>query len=103
MRRSITGRTINSFDELSVDGSPAPIADFTGLSVSATTWIAAAQDDADGNRAPINALTLQLCIYLNGSAASGPVVFDAGTQADTLIGGSGNDILDGGGAPSWPA
>ncbi len=97
---AITGGTINSFNVLTDDSSPAPIADFTGLSVDAVTWMTAAQDDANGNQYPINALTANFAIYLNGSAATGPVVFDAGTQADTLIGGSGNDILGGGGAPS---
>ena len=97
---ALTGGIVNSFNELTDDSSPAPIADFTGFSVDAVTWMADVQDAANGNPYPSSALLANVAVYFNGSFATGPNIWSGLSQADTLIGGSGNDILDGKGAPS---
>ena len=97
---AVTGGVITAIHEFTNDSTPAAIVDFTGIAENAVAWLAAAQQEADHNKAPFNALTANFSFDFNGSAATGTVGFGSGPNADTLTGGAGNDFLDGGGAPA---
>ena len=92
---ALTGGIITSFHEFTAGDSPVAIADFTGLSVYAPTWMSAVQQDAAGDNTAIDALTGNYSYVLN--AGSGNVNFGSAGHADTLVG-TGRDIFDGGGA-----
>ena len=94
---TVTGGTLTSFHEFTNDATPAPLADFTGLSVDAATGIADAQLAAGGNFTAIDALISTFAYNFIGG--SGPDTFSAAGKADTLSG-TGVDVFDGGGAPS---
>lgn len=93
---AVTGGTITSFHEFKADGTTA-LADFTGLSVNAATWMSAVQQEANGDNTAIEALTSAFAYNFIGGP--GPDSFGAAGQADTLTG-TGRDFFDGGGAPA---
>lgn len=93
---AVTGGTVTSFHEFKADGTTA-LADFTGLSVNAATWMSAVQQDAHGDNTAAEALTSAYAYNFIGGA--GPDSFGAAGHADTLSG-TGSDFFDGGGAPA---
>jgi VCBS repeat-containing protein len=95
---AVTGGTITSFHEFTTDSTPVALADFTGLSVGAVTWMNAVQQAAAGDKSAAEALTGNFAYIFNGG--SGNDAFGSAGHADTLNGGAGNDTLDPGGAPS---
>ena len=97
---AVTGGVITAIHEFTDDSTPAAIADFTGIAENAVAWLAAAQQEAAGNKTPFHTLTANFSFDFNGSAATGTVGFGSGPNADTLTGGAGNDFLDSGGAPA---
>jgi hypothetical protein len=94
---AVTGGTLTSFHEFTNDATPAPLADFTGLSVDPDIGIAAVQLAAAGNFIVIDALISTVAYNFIGG--SGPDTFTSAGKADTLSG-TGVDVFDGGGAPS---
>jgi hypothetical protein len=94
---TVTGGTLTSFHEFTNDATPVPLADFTGLSVNAATWISDVQLAHGGNDTAIDALTSTFAYNFVGG--SGPDTFGSAGHADTLSG-TGADVFDGGGAPA---
>jgi VCBS repeat-containing protein len=93
----VTGGTITAFHAFKADGITA-LADLSGLSVDAPTWITAVQQDAAGDHSAIEALTSKYSYKFIGGAGSDS--FGSAGHNDLLIGGAGNDTLDPGGAPA---
>src|SRR5260370_27277412 len=95
---SIAGGLLTSFHVAPGDGRTA-LADFTGPSVDAVTWMLDVQQAGlHNNKGPIEALTSTFAYNFTGG--SGNDAFGSAGLADTLTGGAGNDTLDPGGAPS---
>jgi hypothetical protein len=93
---AVTGGTVTAFHEFKADGTTA-LADFTGLSVNAATWMSAVQQDAHGDKTAAEALTSAYAYnFIGGPGADN---FGSAGQADTLSG-TGKDFFDGGGAPA---
>jgi VCBS repeat-containing protein len=93
---AVTGGTVTAFHEFKADGTTA-LADFTGLSVDAATWMSAVQQDAHGDKTAAEALTSAYAYnFIGGPGADN---FGSAGQADTLSG-TGKDFFDGGGAPA---
>jgi hypothetical protein len=93
---SVASGTLTSFHEFNADG--VALADFTGLTVDAATWMNDVKLAHAGNTGPIDALTSTFAYHFTGG--SGNDTFGSAGQADTLTGGAGNDTLDPGGAPA---
>jgi VCBS repeat-containing protein len=94
---SIAGGILTSFHEFTADGQTA-LADFTGLSVDAVTWMNDVKLAAHGHTSAIDALTSSFAYTFTGGP--GNDAFGSAGHADALVGGAGNDRLDPGGAPS---
>ena len=89
--------TITAFHEFTNDSTPVALADFTGLSVDAATWMTDIQNAALGNSTALDTLTGSFAYNFVGG--SGPDTFGSAGQADTLSG-TGVDVFDGQGAPA---
>jgi hypothetical protein len=94
---NFTGGTLTPFHEFTNESTAVLLADFTGLSVNAATWITDVQLAATGDHNAIDALTSTFAYNFIGGF--GPDSFGSAGHADTLSG-TGADVFDGGGAPS---
>src|SRR6185437_13867545 len=90
-----TGGTISAIHELASEGNTA-IADFTGLSVSATAWIAAVQQAAAGDTSAVNSLVANYTVDFVGG--SGPDQIGSAGHTEIYNGGGGDDVLNPGSA-----
>ncbi len=92
---TVTGGTITSFQVLTYgEGTPVPLANFTGFTANASTWIADVQQFATGTTGPFNALTANYSFDVIGG--SGNDVIDFATNSGgtvTLTGGAGSDTF----------
>jgi hypothetical protein len=89
-----TGGTISAIHELTTDGTA--IADFTGLSVSATAWIAAVEQAAAGDSSAVNSLVANYTVDFVGG--SGPDQIGSAGHSEIYDGGGGDDVLNPGSA-----
>src|SRR5260370_21845434 len=87
---------LTSFHEFTTDSTPVAIADFTGLSVDAPSWINDVQQEAAGNKTAVETLTSTFSYNFIGGA--GPDSLGSAGPADTLSG-TGKDVFDSGGPP----
>ncbi len=94
---TVTGGTLTSFHEFANDSAAVALANFSGISVDAATWMVDVQLAAGGNQSAIEALTSKFAFNFVGGP--GPDSFGSAGQADTLTG-TGKDFFDGGGAPA---
>ena len=94
---ALTGGIITSFHEFATGETLVALADFTGLSVGAPTWMSAVRQDAHGDNTAAEALTSNYSYIFNGGA--GADNFGSAGHADTLTG-TGQDVFDAGGAPA---
>ncbi len=94
---TVTGGTLTSFHEFTTDSTPVALADFTGISVSAATWMSDVKQAAAGDDSAIKALTATFAYNFIGGPGNDS--FGSAGHADTLSG-SGKDFFDGGGAPA---
>ena len=92
---TVTGGTITSFEELTTDPTPVALGNFTGFSVNAATWVSDVQQDAAGNKTPINTVLGTYSFDFIGGPGNDSVGLPpapAGSH-DSITGGGGNDTF----------
>jgi Ca2+-binding RTX toxin-like protein len=90
----LTGGTITSFEEFTTGAKPVALANFTGVSVDAATWMADVELDAHGIKGPLKALTATFAYDFVGGPGNDS--FGIGAPAGehtTLTGGGGSDLF----------
>ena len=93
---TLTGGTITSFEEFSSTATPATaLANFSGFSVSAPIWISDTQQDAAGNKGPVQTILDHYDLAFVGNSGNdgfGGSAPPGGTA--TFTGGAGADTFD---------